>query len=126
MVASRHLGHHFLEGAQEGSGSMCSGGGRARCAALVNGMADALGVNLGQSLSEGRIASEDLREAAIRCSGCPETDACCRWLAAHSGNPVAAPDYCCIADLLAELKQFDAPAQTAAQPDRKQFDGARL
>jgi len=36
-----------------------------------------------------------LAEMAGLCNACPRTDACLRWLAAHTGGPGApAPDWC--------------------------------
>ncbi len=65
-----------------------------RHARLVDRMADALGVDLGEEAMMGRMRPEDLRSAVLRCTGCSHVDACDTWLTAHPDGATAAPDYC--------------------------------
>ena len=65
-----------------------------RHARLVERMADTLGIDLAEKMMMGQLPPEQYRAAAIRCTGCTETDACASWVDAHPEGAALAPDYC--------------------------------
>ena len=72
---------------------------------LMHGMADTVGVDLGDALLDGRLAPDELRSAVLRCTGCEAAEVCGQWLADNAdSNPDAAPGYCRNADLFARLQ----------------------
>ena len=75
-----------------------------RHAALMNRMADTVGVDLGDALIDGRLSGEGLRSAILRCTACDSPEACAHWLAGKSpGSAGEAPAYCRNRALLAGL-----------------------
>jgi GTP cyclohydrolase III len=67
-----------------------------RHAALMNRMAETLGVDLTQAIADGRMPAEAWREAVVRCTGCSDPEGCQHWLADHAADetPPEAPGYC--------------------------------
>lgn len=94
-----------------------------RHAALMNRMAQALGVNLTEMMLQGKLGGEDWREAVVRCAGCPEPTECLHWLSAHDedngrAKPEAeAPDYCTNRDMMARLRETLAKDQVLADAE---------
>lgn len=87
-----------------------------RHAALVNRMAQVLGVDLTEAMGRGKLSGEDWREAVVRCTGCTAPEACTVWLSerpapedAEGVAASAAPHYCNNRLMLARLR--DAIAQ---------------
>lgn len=78
-----------------------------RHAALVNHMAEVMGVDMTAALAEARLTREGWATAVMSCLGCARPEACDRWLAERGGPGAArvarAPDYCQNAALLAGL-----------------------
>lgn len=75
-----------------------------RHAALMNRMADTVGVDLGEALVEGRLSGEGLRSAILRCTACDNPEACDHWLADRApGSAEDTPEYCRNRALLAGL-----------------------
>lgn len=90
-----------------------------RHAALMNRMAETLGVDLSAAIAEGRLPAEAWREAVVRCTGCSDPEGCQHWLAEHA-EPEAqtgaqtgtqtgtrtevAPGYCRNKDLMQSLR----------------------
>jgi hypothetical protein len=66
----------------------------ARHSALLQKMAHALDVDLGQALLEGRLRRFPYDDLVARCSHCAQTEDCERWLDAHMAGSTEAPDYC--------------------------------
>lgn len=73
-----------------------------RHARLMNGMADALGVDLETEMMSGRMPPETYREKLFRCVGCRDAAACEKLLETAQGFLEGAPDYC------RNRAQFDA------------------
>lgn len=78
-----------------------------RYAALMNRMAETLGVDLSEAIAEGRLPAEGWREAVVRCTGCSDPEGCQHWLAEHAADeaaPDAAPGFCRNRDLMDSLR----------------------
>lgn len=78
-----------------------------RHSALMNRMAETLGVDLTAAIAEGRLPAEGWREAVVRCTGCSDPEACQHWLSQHAADeqaPDGAPGYCRNRDLLDSLR----------------------
>lgn len=75
-----------------------------RHAALVDRMADTLGVDLEEQTFSGMLSLDTLGEAVLRCTGCSDPDGCEAWLAAQEGQADAAPSMCRNADIFELLK----------------------
>ncbi|MDF2141580.1 DUF6455 family protein [Paenirhodobacter sp. CAU 1674] len=78
-----------------------------RHAALMNRMAEVLGVDLTEAMAKGQLSGEGWREAVVRCTSCDDPTACQHWLAGHDGDEGAAeaPDYCNNRLMMARLRQ---------------------
>jgi len=78
-----------------------------RHAALMNRMAETLGVDLTQAIADGRLPAEAWREAVVRCTACSDPEGCQHWLAEHAQDehrPEDAPGYCRNRDLMDSLR----------------------
>jgi len=83
-----------------------------RHAALMNRMAQVLGVDLTEAMAQGQLSGEEWREAVVRCTGCDDPTACIHWLADHDapedhgGAATAheAPGYCNNRLMMARLR----------------------
>ncbi len=73
-------------------------------AALLDRMAMALGVDLQEAALSGRLRIDDISDAVLNCTDCPDPAACGNWLESHSGPETATPGYCRNADLLRDLR----------------------
>lgn len=62
-----------------------------RHAALMNRMAETLGVDLDEALRRGALRSEDWRDALVSCASCDDPASCVHWLGEHG----APEDRCC-------------------------------
>jgi hypothetical protein len=62
-------------------------------AALVDGMASRLGVDLEESVMRGEIVPELIPDLVLRCTNCSNPEACARLLAQPDGAE-AAPAFC--------------------------------
>ncbi|SOC16413.1 DUF6455 family protein [Rhodobacter maris] len=84
-----------------------------RHAALMNRMAQVLGINLTERMIRGKISGEEWREAVVRCTNCSDPGECMHWLAEHAeagtdpnARPVAeAPSYCTNKMMMARLRR---------------------
>lgn len=81
----------------------------ARHSALLQKMAYALDVDLGQALLDGRLAQFPYRDLVSRCAGCDGTQDCERWLDAHMAGAAEAPAYCRNRAVFAHLKGIAQP-----------------
>lgn len=87
---------------------MCEARTLNRHAALVNRMAETLGLDLTQATREGRLSAEAWRDAVLACTGCSDPEHCMGWMAElQEQGAEAPPAYCENADLMARL----APAR---------------
>lgn len=62
--------------------------------ALVNGMADKLGLDLDELELRGELAPEFREELVDRCIGCSDMPGCKNWLAEFATPQPQAPEYC--------------------------------
>lgn len=76
-------------------------------AALLDRMAESLGLDLTDVMAKGALSGEDWRDAVLRCACCDEPDACLYWLHGRDGAPVSesAPEICRNAALFDELQR---------------------
>lgn len=72
-------------------------------AALVDHMAQALGLDLDQFTMQGRLAPEDLSDAVLRCTGCSSPKDCQTWLNEQDTPQPSPPAYCRNQRLFEEL-----------------------
>lgn len=76
-----------------------------RHAALVDRMANSLGVDLEQKIIEGKMPVEALGDMILACTGCANPETCVRWLEQDRPEQAeAAPDYCRNRDAFARLR----------------------
>lgn len=75
-----------------------------RHADLVDRMAATQGVDLEETIMEGRLSMDTLSDAVLSCSGCSNPENCNSWLNTQTGVADATPDYCRNADLFSTLK----------------------
>ena len=94
-----------------------------RHAALMNRMAQAVGLNLTEMMLQGKLDGDDWRAAVVRCSDCPEPTECLHWLSEHddaSGRATPAaevPDYCTKREMMARLRAARARDQVLADAE---------
>lgn len=85
-----------------------------RHAALMNRMAQVLGVDLTEAMAMRHLSGEQWREAVVRCTNCDAPAACLHWLSEqtapeeHPGTASAAgaPDYCNNKVMMARLRRM--------------------
>lgn len=75
-----------------------------RHAALVDRMAQTVGVDLEESTLQGRITPDALCDAVLSCTGCTDPTACAQWLDAHRDGAEATPSMCRNAETFDLLK----------------------
>ena len=83
-----------------------------RHAALMNRMAETLGVDLAEALRRGSLSSEEWRDALVSCASCDDPTGCVHWLGEHGapedrscGAPAdEAPDFCNNRLMMARLR----------------------
>ena len=74
-------------------------------AALLDRMANAIGVDLQEAAVAGQVSIDEISDAVLDCTNCPDPAACRNWLDARSGEATATPGYCRNADLLSDLRE---------------------
>lgn len=95
-----------------------------RHAALMNRMAQVLGVDLTAMMAKGKLSGEDWREAVVRCASCCDPAACQHWLSEHpapetrggAASDDLAPDYCNNREMMARLRAMMAEEGRIAEP----------
>ncbi|MFD2174487.1 DUF6455 family protein [Rhodobacter lacus] len=95
-----------------------------RHAALMNRMAQVLGINLTERMIAGKISGEEWREAVVRCTNCSDPGECMHWLAEHAeagtdpnAPPIAAaPSYCTNKMMMARLRRQIVEEDQAEEP----------
>ncbi|SPF81166.1 DUF6455 family protein [Pseudoprimorskyibacter insulae] len=75
-----------------------------RHAALVDSMANTLGIDLQEQALRGNLPISEIEDAVLRCTGCTQPDACEHWLATRSGVEPETPSYCRNSDLFEDLR----------------------
>ncbi|ARE42186.1 hypothetical protein RGUI_4045 [Rhodovulum sp. P5] len=73
-------------------------------AALVEKMAEVLGVDLTEEMMAGRWTPEDMQATVSRCLGCTEPSHCQGWLKDNAEGARETPGYCRNKDLLEALR----------------------
>lgn len=71
---------------------------------ITRGMARRLGINLTEAMQQGRLSHADLAEMVALCRGCPGAQGCLSFLSDRPDRVGAAPDWCRISRVLAELR----------------------
>lgn len=79
----------------------------AKHAALVDSMADHLGVDLEETVMRGELAPEMIPDLVLRCTNCTDPEKCARLLA-DSARFAEAPSYCVNRETLAALARSSA------------------
>lgn len=91
-----------------------------RHAALMNRMANTMGVDLTQAIATGALSGEGWRDAVERCARCAEPDHCMMFLAEHDSRSLeAAPDYCANAAQMEKLRIGSFPKVDPVASDVK-------
>lgn len=75
-----------------------------RHAALVDRMAQAVGVDLEEATLKGQITPDALCDMVLSCTGCSNPTGCGHWLDAHSDGADATPSMCRNADIFQRLQ----------------------
>lgn len=75
-----------------------------RHAALVDGTASRLGMDLQEAAIRGALRFDEISEAVLRCTTCTRPDACELWLADGGGEAQQPPIYCRNTTLLRRLR----------------------
>ncbi|GAA0298434.1 DUF6455 family protein [Rhodovulum strictum] len=73
-------------------------------AALVEKMAEALGLDLTEEMMAGNWTPEDMQSTVSRCLGCTDPAHCKGWLGEHAEGTEETPDYCRNKDLLEAMR----------------------
>jgi hypothetical protein len=73
-------------------------------AALMQRMAETLGLDLTEEMMSGRWTPEDMQAGVSRCLGCTDPSTCKGWLSAHGEGADEAPGYCRNKDLLEAMR----------------------
>lgn len=94
-----------------------------RHAALMNRMAETLGIDLEEALRRGKISSTEWRDALVDCVGCDDPASCASWLNEHAASEdrltalpeEEAPHYCNNRLMLDRLRNALADAEQEVQ-----------
>ncbi len=74
-------------------------------AALVDHMAQTLGVDLEEQALRGNVSISEIDDAVLRCTGCTQPETCAHWLETRQGVEASTPDYCRNAELFTSLQR---------------------
>lgn len=72
-------------------------------AALMDRVADRLGIDLEAAVLSGEMPFDEVSEAVLRCAGCANPGDCAHWLDRNEARAEAPPVYCRNRALLARL-----------------------
>ncbi|MDU8910065.1 DUF6455 family protein [Aestuariicoccus sp. MJ-SS9] len=78
-----------------------------RHAALVDRMAETLGLDLEELALRGALPIPEIDDAVLRCTGCSNPEGCEHWLDTQGQQAEATPRFCRNADLFDALKRGD-------------------
>jgi uncharacterized protein DUF6455 len=76
-----------------------------RHAALVDQMANTLGVDLEEVTMRGDLQIEDISDAVLSCTACSNPEACKGWLEEHKKGAAHSPDYCRNSEMFERLQK---------------------
>ncbi|MFT4959581.1 MAG: hypothetical protein ACI92Z_000657 [Paracoccaceae bacterium] len=65
-----------------------------RHAALVDQMAETLGVDLQKVALSGELLIDEISDAVLSCADCSHPDSCQGWTGEHKDGATQTPDYC--------------------------------
>lgn len=71
---------------------------------LVDRMAETLGLDLEETMMEGRMTIDQLSDAVLSCTGCTQPEACQHWLADQARPAPEPPEYCRNRDMFTRLR----------------------
>ena len=75
-----------------------------RHAALVDRMADTLGLDLEEAVLSGQMRFDSLSDAVLACTACSNPEGCERWLEMQTGRAPEAPGICRNTRMFEDLK----------------------
>lgn len=73
-------------------------------AELVDRMSGTLGLDLEETMMQGRMQIDTLGDAVLSCTGCTRTQDCMHWMEDNATGAETAPDYCRNRDLFDRIK----------------------
>ena len=76
-----------------------------RHAALVDQMAETLGVDLQESALRGDVDIDEISEAVLKCTACASPEACQGWQEDHKDGAAQTPDYCRNSEMFQRLQK---------------------
>lgn len=75
-----------------------------RHAALLDQMADTLGIDLEEAAICGAFPMGEISEAVLRCTACSNPETCTQWMKQHPDGAELTPDYCRNREILQALR----------------------
>ena len=79
-----------------------------RHAALVDQMAETLGIDLEEAVLRGDLPIADISDAVLSCTTCSNPDTCEGWQKAHKNVATQAPDFCRNSEMFLRLRKATA------------------
>ncbi|MBV1897243.1 MAG: hypothetical protein KUG70_12340 [Rhodobacteraceae bacterium] len=76
-----------------------------RHAALVDQMAETLGVDLEKATLQGDLEIDEISEAVLSCTACANPETCQGWLEEHKNGAAHTPDYCRNSEMFQRLQK---------------------
>lgn len=76
-----------------------------RHAALVDQMAETLGVDLQEVALRGDVTIDEISDAVLSCTACSNPESCEGWLKAHKDGATQTPDFCRNSEMFLRLRQ---------------------
>jgi Family of unknown function (DUF6455) len=76
-----------------------------RHAALVDKMAETLGVDLEEVTMRGDLEISEISDAVLSCTACANPEACRGWLGDHKEGAAQTPDYCRNSEMFQRLQK---------------------
>lgn len=74
-------------------------------AALVDQMAETLGVDLEEVTLRGDLQISDISDAVLRCVDCTHSKACQGWMKEQNDGAMQTPDYCRNSEMFRKLRK---------------------
>ncbi len=76
-----------------------------RHAALVDQMAETLGIDLEELTMRGGLGIDEISDAVLSCTACSNPEACQSWLGEHKEGAEHTPDYCRNSEMFQRLRK---------------------
>lgn len=76
-----------------------------RHAALVDQMAETLGVDLEEVAMRGEVQIDEISDAVLSCTACSNPGACQGWMDEHKDGATQTPDYCRNSEMFQRLQK---------------------